>query len=45
MRTKRTTLSLILLVETLKILWPFKAAVSLIVAVLIGALPLLLGRR
>lgn len=75
MRTKRITLSLILLVvvfaavyltmsfaipgfrikleaepavvfvETLKILWPFKAAVSLIVAVLIGALPLLLGRR
>ena len=75
MRTKRTTLSLILLVVVfaavyltmsfaipgfrvkleaapavvfaakLKILWPLKAAVSLIVAVLIGALPLLLGRR
>ena len=35
----------VVFVETLKILWPFKAAVSLIVAGLIGALQLLLGRR
>ena len=33
----------VVFVETLKILWPFKAAVSLIAAVLIGGLPLVLG--
>ena len=31
--------------ENLKIVWPFKAAVSLIAAVLIGGLPLVLGKR
>ena len=35
----------VVFVETLKILWPFKAAVSLIAAVLIGGLPLVLGKR
>lgn len=75
MRTKRTKLSLILLVvvfaavyltmsfaipgfrikleaepavvfvETLKILWPFKAAVSLIAAALVGILPLVIGKK
>lgn len=31
--------------ENLKIVWPFKAAVSLIAAVLIGGLPLVLGKQ
>ena len=35
----------VVFVETLKILWPFKVAVSLIAAVLIGGLPLVLGKR
>lgn len=35
----------VVFVETLKILWPFKASVSLIAAVLIGGLPLVLGKR
>ncbi len=35
----------VVFVETLKILWPFKAAVSLIAAVLIGGLLLVLGKR
>ena len=35
----------VVFVETLKILWPFKAAVSLIAAVLFGGLPLVLGKR
>ena len=35
----------VVFVETLKILWPFKAAVSLIAAVLVGGLPLVLGKR
>ena len=35
----------VVFVETLKILWPFKVAVSLIAAVLVGGLPLVLGKR
>ena len=35
----------VVFVETLKILWPFKAAVSLIAALLIGGLPLLIFKR
>ena len=35
----------VVFVETLKILWPFKAAVSLIAAILIGGLPLVLRKR
>ena len=35
----------VVFVETLKILWPFKAAVSLIAAVLIGGLPCVFGKR
>ena len=35
----------VVFVETLKILWPFKASVSLIAAVLIGGLPLVLRKR
>lgn len=35
----------VVFVETLKILWPFKVAVSLIAAVLIGGLPLVLRKR
>lgn len=35
----------VVFVETLKILWPFKAAVSLIAAVLIGGLPFVFGKR
>ena len=31
--------------ENLKIIWPFKAAVSLIAAVLVVGLPLLFGKR
>ena len=31
--------------ENLKIIWPFKAAVSLIAAVLIGGLPLVFRKR
>lgn len=31
--------------ENLKIIWPFKAAVSLIAAVLIGILPLVIGKK
>jgi len=34
----------VVFVETLKILWPFKAAVSLIAAVLIGGLPFVFRR-
>lgn len=35
----------VIFVETLKILWPFKAAVSLIAAVLIGGLPFVFRKR
>ncbi len=35
----------VVFVETLKILWPFKAAVSLIAAVLIGGLPFVFRKR
>lgn len=35
----------VVFVETLKILWPFKVAISLIAAVLVGGLPLVLGKR
>ena len=35
----------VVFVETLKNLWPFKVAVSLIAAVLVGGLPLVLGKR
>lgn len=35
----------VVLVETLKSLWPFKAAVSLIAAVLIGGLPFVFWKR
>ena len=35
----------VVFVETLKILWPFKVAVSLIAAVLVGGLPLVLRKR
>ena len=35
----------VVFVETLKILWPFKVAVSRIAAVLIGGLPLVLRKR
>ena len=35
----------VVFLENLKIIWPFKAAVSLIAAVLIGGLPLVLGKR
>ncbi len=31
--------------ENLKIIWPFKAAVSLIAAVLVGILPLVVGKK
>ena len=44
-RIKLEAAPAVVFAANLKILWPFKAAVSLIVAVLIGALPLLLGRR
>ena len=35
----------VVFVETLKILWPFKAAVSLIAAALVGILPLVIGKK
>ena len=35
----------VIFVETLKILWPFKASVSLIAAVLIGGLPFVFRKR
>lgn len=35
----------VVFVETLKILWPFKAAVALIAAVLIGGLPFVFRKR
>ncbi len=31
--------------ENLKIIWPFKAAVSLIAAILVGILPLVVGKK
>ena len=35
----------VVFVETLKILWLFKAAVSLIAAALVGILPLVIGKK
>ena len=35
----------VVFVETLKILWPFKASVSLIAAALVGILPLVIGKK
>ena len=44
-RVKLEAAPAVVFLENLKIIWPFKAAVSLIAAVLIGGLPLVLGKR
>ena len=44
-RIKVEAVPAVVVVETLKSLWPFKAAVSLIAAVLIGGLPFVFWKR